>query len=342
MNYNYAFKVVVLGDVAVGKTSLITRFSKRTHRVEYDPTTESEITFVKLQATNVDITLKIYDTVGGVQDPGHFSEIASGANGFILVYEVDRDSSYNNLDRYYEQILPYVNAGTVLVLVGNKVDIKSRRIPSTEAMEKAARLKMAYFETSAKVGSNIDTVFSHILKELIKRRITDLGRKLEGLKEKDLNESFRIAMEEVKDDPFEATIKALRNLSIDVEYPAAVTGKSGIKHEFSIALHGSTYTVVDILVQPKAIGSQSVLAFIAKCNDTEPSRKILVCVPKLEDEAKKLAVANKIETIESFSLQDAAVKLFYMLNEQEKVLPADAMKEEMQRLTDLIGQMVNH
>ncbi len=291
MDYNYTFKVIVLGDVAVGKTSLITRFSKRTHRVEYDPTTETEITFVKLQATNISITLKIYDTVGGTQDPNRLSAMASDANGFIIVYEIDRDSSYLSVDRYYEQILPYVNESTVLVLVGNKIDIKSRNISSDQAREKAARLKMEYFETSAKVGSNVDAVFSYILRELIRHRVEELNRKLEGFKENDLNESLRAAMEEAGNDPFEAAARALK---------------------------------------------------IAKCNDVNASRRILVCVPKLDDNAKRLAAASKVETVESYSLQDASVKLFYMLSQQAAVLPSNAIKDEIKNLTGILGQMVRN
>lgn len=333
----------MLGDVAVGKTSLITRFSKRTHRVEYDPTTETEITFVKLQATNISITLKIYDTVGGTQDPNRLSAMASDANGFIIVYEIDRDSSYLSVDRYYEQILPYVNESTVLVLVGNKIDIKSRNISSDQAREKAARLKMEYFETSAKVGSNVDAVFSYILRELIRHRVEELNRKLEGFKENDLNESLRAAMEEAGNDPFEAAARALKSLGIGVEYPAELAGNTGIRHQFSMAmLNDKRITTVDIIVQAKAIETESVLAFIAKCNDVNASRRILVCVPKLDDNAKRLAAASKVETVESYSLQDASVKLFYMLSQQAAVLPSNAIKDEIKNLTGILGQMVRN
>ena len=248
MNYNYTFKVVVLGDVAVGKTSLITRFSRRTYKVEYDPTTETEITFVKLQSKNINIFLKIYDTVGGLQDQNRLSSMASDANGFIIVYEIDRDSSFLNVDRYYEQIQPYINESTVLVLVGNKIDIKSRSISYDQASIKAARFKMEYFETSAKVGTNVDAVFSHILRELIKRRIEELNRKLEGLREKDLNETLKAAMREAGDDPFEGTAKALKSLGINAVYPAELTGSAGIKHQFSMAvLNGKNITAIDVL-----------------------------------------------------------------------------------------------
>ncbi|MEM0123596.1 MAG: Rab family GTPase, partial [Conexivisphaerales archaeon] len=339
---NYVFKIVVLGDVAVGKTSLISRFSKRKYTVEYDPTTESEVTFVKLQAINVGVTLKIYDTVGGIQDPGQFSAIAIGANGFILVYEIDRDSSYNNVNKYYEQIVPYINEKTVLVLVGNKVDIGARRITSDEVREKASSLKMEYFETSAKRGDNVDSVFGHVLRRLIKIKIDELNKELDRFKEKDMNGLFKKAMEEANDDPFEAAVNALKSLGLNIEYPATLTGRSGVRHEFSLALRNELQsTAVDILVQTKAISKNLLLEFIAKSDDVKPTRKILVCVPKLEDEAKKLAYANKIDVVESYSLQDAAVKLFYMLSQQVTAEPT-AIKDEIRSLMELIGQTVNH
>ncbi|MEM3632429.1 MAG: hypothetical protein QXY52_06280, partial [Conexivisphaerales archaeon] len=218
----------------------------------------------------------------------------------------------------------------------------ARRVASDEVREKASSLKMEYFETSAKRGDNVDSVFGHVLRRLIKIKIDELNKELDRFKEKDMNGLFKKAMEEANDDPFEAAVNALKSLGLNIEYPATLTGRSGVRHEFSLALRNELQsTAVDILVQTKAISKNLLLEFIAKSDDVKPTRKILVCVPKLEDEAKKLAYANKIDVVESYSLQDAAVKLFYMLSQQVTAEPT-AIKDEIRSLMELIGQTVNH
>ena len=63
-------------------------------------------------------------------------------------------------------------------------------------------------------------------------------------------------------------------------------------------------------------------------------------MPKLDDRAKKLASANSIETVESYSLQDASAKLFYMLSQQGAAPPSNAIMDEIKSLTSILGQVV--
>lgn len=346
MKYSYYFKVVVLGDVAVGKTSLITRFSKRKHRVEYNPTTNIEITYVNLKSSNLNIILKIWDTVGGLQDAAQLSAICSDSDGFIIVYEVDRDSSFINVDRYLEQLKPYIKEGTILCLVGNKVDIPARKFSPEEAQSKAATFNMAYFETSAKAGKNVDEVFGYVLKKLLERKLKELQAEAEVSKlESEISPREVLLKEMNESDPFTAITNALKKLGINVELQSACLGKSGIKHDFSLIIwpegaeKSKPYAVVDILAQSMAIGTQPIFEFLAKTMDVDPSRKILICIPKLNDVAKKFVAANKIEFIEAYGFQEAAIKLFDILSKSKDEGTTDRLNEEINLLESLLSQM---
>jgi len=347
MKYNYYFKVVVLGDVAVGKTSLITRFSKRKHGVEYNPTTNVEITYVNLQSSNFNIILKIWDTVGGPQDAAQLLAICSDSDSFIIVYEVDRESSFINVDKYLGQLRPYIKEGTVLCLVGNKVDIPARKFSPQEAQSKASAFNMAYFETSAKAGKNVDEVFGYGLKKLLERKLKELQAKAEVSKSENEISPREVLLKEMNEsDPFTAITNALKKVGINAELQSACIGKSGIKHDFSLIIwpegaeRGSKpYAVVDILAQSMAIGTQPIFEFLAKTMDVDPSRKMLVCIPKLNDEAKKFVTANKIEFIEAYGFQEAAIKLFDIFSKSKDEGSIDKVNDEINSLESLLSQM---
>ena len=347
MKYNYYFKVVVVGDVAVGKTSLISRFSKRKHRVEYNPTTNVEITYVNLQSSDLNIILKIWDTVGGPQDTAQLPTICSDSDSFIIVYEIDRESSFINVDKYIGQLRPYIKEGTILCLVGNKIDIAARKFSPEEAQRKASAFNMAYFETSAKEGKNVDEVFGYVLRKLLERKLNELKAKAAVSKSDDKISPREVLLKEMNEsDPFTAVSNALKRIGINAELQSSCIGKSGIKHDFSLIIWpegaeggSKPYAVVDILAQSTAIGTKSIFEFLAKTVDIDPSRKILICIPKLNDEAKKFVTANKIEFIESYGFQEAAIKLFDMLSKSSVEGSIDKLNDEINSLGRILSQM---
>ncbi len=306
-----------------------------------------EITYVNLQSSDLNIILKIWDTVGGPQDTAQLATICSDADGFIIVYEVDRDSSFANIDKYLGQLGPYIKENSVLCLVGNKVDIPARKFTPEEARNKALAFKMVYFETSAKVGKNVDEVFGYMLRELLGHKLKELQTKTSALKSaEEISPHESLLKEMDESDPFTAVTRAMKRLGINVEQQSWCAGKSGIKHDFSLivwsegAPNGSRpYAVADILVQSKAIGTQSIFGFLAKTIDVEPKRKILICMPKLDEEAKKYAMANKIELIEAYGFQEAALRFFDIMSKSKSEDSADVLNDEINSLSSLLSQM---
>jgi len=156
----YRAKVIVVGDGAVGKTSIIVRYVKG----EFDPTYIKTIGvnfFVQnIMVGDREINIQIWDTAG----QEHFGPVRKkyflGARGAIVVFDKSSSKSFENLDFWLNEIEK--SCGTIpLVLVGNKADLPEA-VTFNQGQKIAAKLKLPFIETSAKTGLNTVKVFSTI------------------------------------------------------------------------------------------------------------------------------------------------------------------------------------
>ncbi len=169
----YAFKLILGGDGAVGKTSLVHRFVENTFAKDYKSTIgtsimKKECTFKELEST---VRFVIWDLAGQSQFKRVRKSYLANAEAGILVYDVTNRKSYENIENWYNEINE-ASSNISLILVGNKIDLKdNREVKTTEGNELAEKLGLSYVETSAKTGENIDDAFKMLALLIVKKYV---------------------------------------------------------------------------------------------------------------------------------------------------------------------------
>ncbi|KAL7634236.1 UNVERIFIED_CONTAM: hypothetical protein RMT77_015566 [Armadillidium vulgare] len=164
--YDYLFKVVLVGDCGVGKTNLLSRFIRN----EFD--VESEVTFCEFVNKSIEIdgkTIKaqICNTAGQERYRAITSAYYRGAVGALLVYDIAKYLTYQNVERWLREIRNRTEQNFVIMLVGNKSDLRHlRSVPMEEAKAFAEKNGLSFIETSALDSTNVETAFHNILTEI--------------------------------------------------------------------------------------------------------------------------------------------------------------------------------
>lgn len=162
---NFIYKICVVGDGGVGKTSMVLRYCEDTFKENYLMTIGSNFSTKSVELPdhpNLNIKLQIWDLAG----QKHFSFVRPpfyrGATAIIYVFDLTRRSSFSNLSNWKEEVENVVNQKTT-ILVGNKLDLASQGDREVGETDGGALMKelnaIAYFETSAKEGNNVEDVF---------------------------------------------------------------------------------------------------------------------------------------------------------------------------------------
>ncbi len=166
----FVFKVVVIGDPAVGKTSLITRFSEEKFEREYKPTLGANILIKDLTIDTNQIKFLLFDIAGQMKWDEIRQLYYKGAQAAIMVYDVTRPNTLKSIEMWHGELLK--NAGEVpKVLLANKVDLEhDRKTSQTDGEVCASELKCPFFETSALTGTRVNDAFYHIATKLLNDR----------------------------------------------------------------------------------------------------------------------------------------------------------------------------
>jgi small GTP-binding protein len=162
------YKIIVIGDPAVGKTSLLTNFCGDKFQYEYVPTVGVNITKEKVTVKNdmgkdTDVSLMVWDVAGQPQFYMLHRPYFNGADGMMLVYDVTRSSSFSNINNWYSTAVKYGLSGIPRLLIGNKIDLKDEKkiiLPMAEHLSQ--KLNAPFFETSALTGENVSEIFHRI------------------------------------------------------------------------------------------------------------------------------------------------------------------------------------
>ncbi len=158
----FVFKIVVIGDGAVGKTSLIARFAEKTFQAEYKPTLGTNIVIKELKIDNNNIKLLLWDIAGQAKwrDVRHL--YYKGAQGCILVFDVTRPGTFESIPAWYKDLIKF-SGDIPRILLANKVDLTDiRKITADQSQAIANEFNASYFETSAKDGTQVNEAFEKI------------------------------------------------------------------------------------------------------------------------------------------------------------------------------------
>ncbi|XP_076812312.1 ras-related protein Rap-1b-like isoform X2 [Clavelina lepadiformis] len=159
------YKLVVLGSGGVGKSALTVQFVQGIFVEKYDPTIEDSYR-KQVEAENQQCMLEILDTAGTEQFTAMRDLYMKNGQGFVLVYSITSQASFNDLADLREQILRVKDTDDVpMILVGNKCDLEDERIVSKEQGEQLAKQwRCSWMETSAKSKINVECAFFELVK----------------------------------------------------------------------------------------------------------------------------------------------------------------------------------
>jgi len=165
--YDYLFKVVLIGDSGVGKSNLLSRFTRNEFNLESKSTIGVEFATRSIQVDGKTIKAQIWDTAGQERYRAITSAYYRGAVGALLVYDIAKHLTYENVERWLKELKDHADANIVIMLVGNKSDLRHlRAVPTDDAKQFAETHNLSFIETSALDSTNVETAFHNILTEI--------------------------------------------------------------------------------------------------------------------------------------------------------------------------------
>ncbi|KAL4224034.1 Ras-related protein Rab-35 [Mactra antiquata] len=168
--YDHLFKLLIIGDSGVGKSSLLLRFSDNTFSGTYITTIGVDFKIRTIDVNNEKVKLQIWDTAGQERFRTITSTYYRGTHGVVVVYDVSSGESFANVKRWLHEI--DTNCDVVnRILVGNKDDDPDRKVVLTQDAERfAEQMGIQLFETSAKENKNVEEMFVAITKLVLQTK----------------------------------------------------------------------------------------------------------------------------------------------------------------------------
>ncbi|XP_051132703.1 ras-related protein RABA2a [Andrographis paniculata] len=165
--YDYLFKVVLIGDSGVGKSNLLSRFTRNEFCLESKSTIGVEFATRTLQVEGRTVKAQIWDTAGQERYRAITSAYYRGALGALLVYDVTKPTTFENVSRWLKELRDHADSNIVIMLIGNKTDLKHlRAVASEDAQTFSEKEGLSFIETSALEATNVEKAFQTILSEI--------------------------------------------------------------------------------------------------------------------------------------------------------------------------------
>ena len=174
-DYDYLFRILLIGDSGVGKSCLLMRFSDDTYSDNFVATIGVDFRIRTMFLDGKKAKAQIWDTAGQERFRTICASYYRGAHGIIVTFDLTDRESFHNVRHWLEEIEKYAQPGINRMLVGNKCDMASKRaVTYDEARELADELGLHYLETSAKHAHNVDEAFTQMAKEIKDRVSTEV------------------------------------------------------------------------------------------------------------------------------------------------------------------------
>ena len=181
--YNYLFKLLLVGDSGVGKSSLLLRFSDDTFSDTYISTIGVDFKIQTLMLGDKTVKLQVWDTAGQERFRTITASYYRGAQGVVVVYDVTNQTSFDNIAKWVDEIDRYAGEHVTRIIVANKADLEEKRVISTDTGVKyAEQLGVTFMEASAKNSKNVCEAFLQLAEE-IKNKVGPPAGIEEGMEE---------------------------------------------------------------------------------------------------------------------------------------------------------------
>eukprot|EP00825_Cyclidium_porcatum_P043507 TRINITY_DN6185_c0_g1_i2.p1 TRINITY_DN6185_c0_g1~~TRINITY_DN6185_c0_g1_i2.p1 ORF type:complete len:269 (-),score=62.00 TRINITY_DN6185_c0_g1_i2:292-1098(-) len=169
-DYDYLFKIVLIGDSGVGKTNLLSRFTKDEFNLESKPTIGVEFATKTLTVEGQHIKAQIWDTAGQERYRAITNAYYRGALGALTVYDITKQQSFDDIEKWLKELKEHADPNIVIMLIGNKCDLKEQRgIKTEDATRYAQDHQIAFMETSACQSTNVELAFQRCIEEIYKQ-----------------------------------------------------------------------------------------------------------------------------------------------------------------------------
>jgi Ras-related protein Rab-14 len=160
MSHEYIFKYIIIGDMGVGKSCLLNQFTDKKFSSDSPHTIGVEFGTRVIEIANKHIKLQIWDTAGQERFRAVTRSYYRGAAGALMVYDITRRQTFHHLASWLTDARNLTNPHTIIMLIGNKLDLaEQREVSYEEASRFAEENGLIYMETSAKTGDNVEDAF---------------------------------------------------------------------------------------------------------------------------------------------------------------------------------------
>lgn len=164
-----SYKIIIIGDSGVGKTSLMRRYVRNNFSEIYQSTIGVDFLSKSLKINNKLIDLQIWDTAGSERFRSMNNAFYRGADACIIVFDLTDMNSFNNLENWIDEFLINVSPKEPelfpFVIIGNKADLE-RKINSNMISRFCSSKNINYFETSSKLNVNIEDAFEYLINKI--------------------------------------------------------------------------------------------------------------------------------------------------------------------------------
>ena len=169
MSNEFLYKILILGDYSVGKTSFLNRYVSNSFLSKTLSTLGVEYVLKNAKMKDGSIVkMQIWDTVGQERFRTITKSFFKGAHAIVLIFSVIDSDSFNNVRKWITQIRDSADKDVILILAGNKNDCEDRKVDKSEAEELANEFDIKYFDCSAKTGENINKAFEELIETMVK------------------------------------------------------------------------------------------------------------------------------------------------------------------------------
>ncbi|KAJ6929293.1 ras-related protein Rab11D [Populus alba x Populus x berolinensis] len=164
---DYVFKVVLIGDSAVGKSQILARFARNEFSLDSKATIGVEFQTRTLVIDHKSVKAQIWDTAGQERYRAVTSAYYRGAVGAMLVYDITKRQTFDHIPRWLEELRSHADKNIVIILIGNKSDLEDQRaVPTEDVNEFAQKEGLFFLETSALQATNVESAFMTVLTEI--------------------------------------------------------------------------------------------------------------------------------------------------------------------------------
>lgn len=174
-DYDHLVKLLLLGDSAVGKSSLLMRFTDDKFEKNFVITIGVDFRMKTIKRGEKSLRIQVWDTAGQERFRTITPAYYRSAMGVVMCYDITDENTFNNIEYWLTNLEQHGNADVQKILIGNKSDLEEqRKVPKERAFELAAKHKMQFYETSAMTGDGVEDAFDYIADLVVEARYKDV------------------------------------------------------------------------------------------------------------------------------------------------------------------------